>query len=148
MEISDRMYLIIQNGINYGPLSSPLHKKFLNLGSKISLVNYIKTKVETKQDFQIEVEDLERVIIVSENKIDELLLHPDFDPVKEKLRTKYKIQYESYPFEWKGKLYYLYPKTSSFPIDNKISDVHGFMDIMKAHVQEASPLKYNYRDNR
>ncbi|MFT5891563.1 MAG: hypothetical protein ACI9Y7_001668 [Dokdonia sp.] len=148
MEISDRMHLIIENGINYRSLESSPYSRFLELGVDSYIINNIRISAETKQDFQIGVEDLKKIIIIFEDRIDVLLMHPDFDPDKEKLRAKYKVQYESYPFEWKGKLYYLYPKTSNFPIDNKISSVRGFMNTMKAHVQDDSPLKYNFRDNR
>ena len=148
MKISERMRLIIERGINYRSLESSPYERFLEWGINSSLINTIKTSAEAKQDFQIEVADLEHVIGIMKEQVEQLLKHPDFDPTKEELREKYKIQFESYPLEWNGNLYYLYPKGGRFPIDEKISSLVGFMNTMKAHIQENSPLKYNYRDNR
>ena len=146
MEISNRMHLIIQNGINYGKYNPIPYADLLDLELNINFINSLKFKVDNKQNFQIEVENLMKIVKGLQEKIEKLLEHPDFDPFKEKLRSKFKRQYESYPLEFNGKTYYLYPKTSNFPVDQEISSANGFMQTIQAHIHENKPLKYNYKE--
>lgn len=105
----------------------------------------IKDKIFLKKNFIIEIPILKILVHALEVKIEELLKHPDFDPFKEELRSRFPAQYSSYPFEYKGVIYYLYYIGRNFYIDNLISEYSKRSLIMKELIQLNEPLEYTFK---
>ncbi|MEM7086419.1 MAG: hypothetical protein AAF489_09565 [Bacteroidota bacterium] len=144
MQEQDRLQLIIENGINYGRTSNTPWESYEQLTLPNSLKDTILNHIELEQNFQIDVVNLHKIIEALQQRIEALLKHEDFDGVKKEKRKKYKTQFESYPFIYANKTYYLYPKGSDYPIDKEISSNAGFKVILEEHVKANEPLKYNY----
>jgi len=144
MQEIDRIQLIIENGINYGRTPNSPWESYEQLTLPTSFKDAFQNQLEAKQSFQIEVANLHKIIEALKQRIEALLKHIDFDGVKEEKRKKYKIQFESYPFIYANRTYYLYLKGSDYPIDKEISSNAGFKVILEEHVKANEPLKYNY----
>ena len=109
-----------------------------------SLKVKILSKVNNKENFELPLKELNEILPVLDKKIEELLIHPDFNPYKEILREKFKEQYESYPFHFKGRTYYLYSKT--FPIDSLIERINDFKFVIKEHIKRQIQLKFVFKE--
>lgn len=136
---------ILENGMYYNSvLSQYLISDFENLKISNLLKENIRTNINTNQSFEIPLLDFNEIQIALDQRIEELLKHPDFNPFKEELRQRFPEQYGSQPFEFHGKTYYLHTKT--FPIDSLIDRIIDFKELLEEHLKANKPLKYLYKE--
>lgn len=119
---------------------------FENLRLDKGFKKSIEDRINLKSDFELTLEELEKLSIAIENKIDELLVDPKFNPFKESLRIKYPEQYSNNPFSYKGKVYYLYTKGSEFVIDLEITMFDTFKKNIDEHILEGQSMIINHSD--
>ncbi|WP_299883584.1 hypothetical protein [uncultured Lacinutrix sp.] len=115
----------------------------INIGN--DLKTSLKNKIDSSIDFAIPVSELILINEAIENKIDELISHPEFNPYKEQLRKKFKEQYESNPFVYKGKTYYLFSKGGEFAIDREIEVINSYNKQVKAHIENDVGFKHLFK---
>lgn len=127
----------------------PKESEYLEIYEKLdiekTLKEQIKEQIFSEKDFEIDVPILEILVNSFENRIDELLQHPDFNPFKEDLRKKFPIQYGEEPFEYKGVVYYLYHKGREFYIDSIIRNYVKRLLKMRDLIYLNEPLKYTFK---
>lgn len=145
MENNKYIERILVHGIFYGNVIKHYFiEKINDLDLLDSFKEKILSKIKNKENFEITLKELNEILPVLDKKIEELLIHPDFDPQKETLRDKFKEQYESYPFHFKGKTYFLYSKT--FPIDSLIGRINDFKLLIKEHIKRQVQLKFIFKE--
>lgn len=115
---------------------------FSELKIKPVLQKSLKDRIVSEVDFEITVDELKELVPVLEEKIEQLLKHPDFNPFKENLRKKFPAQYESEPFNYKGTIYYLYSKGREFQIDRDLYNISEFKRRIEKHIEAGKSLKY------
>ena len=120
-------------------------EQILNLNISATLKNSILQRIDAAADFEISVAELQLLASALSTRIDELVISPDFDPFKERLRKRNPTQFGSNPFTWKGTTYYLYLKTN--PIDSEINRTSGFLELIQEFINQNKPLKYIYKNN-
>jgi hypothetical protein len=105
----------------------------------------IKQRVYSEKDFEVNAVELQKILPCLDEKIEKLLMHPDFNPLKEELRQRFPEQYDNEPFEYKGHTYYLHSKT--FAIDSQIYRIAEFKELVIEHILANEPLKYRFINN-
>lgn len=123
-----------------------LFNEYSELNISLELKENIKQRIYAEQDFEITVQELQQILPTFDKRIEELVKHPDFDPFKEELRQRYREQYGSQPFEFKGTTYYLYHKGREFYVDSIIYGVLGLKKLVEDHISVNKPLKYVYKE--
>jgi len=143
----DSYYLIFNTAgkVISGPDLEQAYNKYSVLDISTFLKETIKSRIYSKQNFDISISELQLIKPVFDKRIEELLKHPDFNPFKEKLREKFPEQYGSQPFEHKGTTYYLYHKGREFYIDSLIYSTLNFKELVEEHIKANKPLKYVFK---
>ena len=146
------IYLIFNSDNKVRNFDSTLEDAFerynyLDLDFSVNLKQKIKDRIYLKKDFEITINELKEIIPAFEKKIDELLLHPDFNPFKEELRKKYSEQFSNLPLLRNNKTYYLYNKGREFYIDSLIYGLISFKKLIEELIESNKNLKYVYKKN-
>lgn len=138
---------IIDNGLEYGNITTNyLILEYINLKINDSLKKKIKNSITQRSNFDISIPDLNQLLKAIDNRLENLVNHPDFNPFKEKLREHYPEQYGSQPLRFNGTTYYLYNKGREFYIDSLIIGTLGFKELILEHIKANKPLKYVYKE--
>ena len=138
---------IINNGLEYGKIiTNYIILEYKNLKINDFLKIKIKNSITQNSSFEVPITDFNILLNALENRVEELLNHPDFNPFKEKLREQFPDQYGSQPFKYKGTIYYLYHKGREFYIDSLIINTLSFKELVEAHLKANKPLKYIYKE--
>ena len=134
---------VFDKGLNYGPI---IKQYFIEECKTLQISSILQDKVienvSKDKNFEITILEMQGILPALEEKIIELLKHPDFNPFKEKLREKFPEQYGSQPFEYKGITYYLYHKGREFYIDSLIYRMLNFKKLVEEHIKANIPLRY------
>jgi hypothetical protein len=140
-------YLVFntKNKVNSALDTDLSFSEYSELKISSELKESIKQRIYVEQDFEITMQELQEILPTLDKRIEELLIHSDFNPFKEELRQRFPQQYGNQPFEYKGTTYYLYHKGREFYIDSLIYGVLGFKKLVEEYIKANKPLKYVYK---
>ncbi len=105
---------------------------------------YITENVSQNKNFEINYFELEEVVSALQNRMNNLFIHPEFDPFKENLRKRFPEQYGSMPKVHNGITYYLYPK--GFEVDSLIINVESFLSIVNEYIKAKKKIQFTYQE--
>jgi hypothetical protein len=141
------LHILNVDGKRYG--GADLEEAFnyySNLNINTELKKSIKLRIYSENSFEININEISKMLPAFENRIDELLKHPDFNPFKEELRKQFPEQFGSQNFKHKGITYYLYHKGREYEIDRLIYNMIGFKKLLEEHIKANQSLKYVYKE--
>jgi hypothetical protein len=105
----------------------------------------IKNMILIEVDFSLSIDILKSLILSIEERIDYLVIHPEFDPFKKELIKKDKEEYNYYPFEWKSIHYYLYPRMG-YEIDREIDNLFVLKKLLEKQINANKPLEFVFEN--